>query len=135
MFDEIILKKNMISPLSLRMNQIGPHYVIKHFVWLTHLVYIILPNQLGAKRREVSKIFKFVFVVSLEFLTCLEKQTKSMASAAKKAKYNSVVDEVISTVRRSYFGKPVDDEFLNFLKSLLENKMAASEEGHSSLFD
>ena len=57
-----------------------------------------------------------------------------MAPAAKKAKYDSAVDEVISTVRRSYFGKPVDDEFLNFLKSLLENKMASSE-GHSTLFD
>ena len=57
-----------------------------------------------------------------------------MASAAKKAKCDSTVDEVISTVRRSYFGKPVDDEYLNFLKSLLENKMAASE-GHSTLFD
>ena len=56
-----------------------------------------------------------------------------MAPAAKKAKYDSAVDEVVSTVRRSYFGKPVDDEYLNFLKSLLENKMAASE-GHSSLF-
>ena len=56
-----------------------------------------------------------------------------MAPAAKKAKYDSAVDEVISTVKRSYFGKPVDEEFLNFLKSLLENKMAASE-GHSSLF-
>ena len=57
-----------------------------------------------------------------------------MAPAAKKAKYDSPVDEVISTVRRSYFGKPVDDEYLNFLKSLLENKMAANE-GHSILFD
>jgi hypothetical protein len=57
-----------------------------------------------------------------------------MASAAKKAKCDSAVDEVISTVRRSYFGKPVNDEFLNFLKSLLENKMAAIE-GHSTLFD
>ena len=57
-----------------------------------------------------------------------------MASAAKKAKNDSAVDEVISTVRRSYFGKPVDDEYLNFLKSLLEDKMAASE-GHSTLFD
>ena len=57
-----------------------------------------------------------------------------MASAAKYAKCDSAVDKVISTVRRSYFGKPVNDEFLYFLKSLLENKMAASE-GHSTLFD
>ena len=57
-----------------------------------------------------------------------------MAPPAKKAKFDSAVDEVVSTVRRSYFGKPVDDKFLNFLKSLLENKMAARE-GHSTLFD
>ena len=57
-----------------------------------------------------------------------------MAPAAKKAKYDSAVDDVITIVRRSYFGKPVDDEFLNFLKSLLENKMAAIE-GDSTLFD
>ena len=56
-----------------------------------------------------------------------------MASAAKKEKCDSAIDEVISTVRRSYFGKPVDDKFLNFLKSLLENKMAASE-GHTQHF-
>ena len=56
-----------------------------------------------------------------------------MASAAKKAKCDSAVDEVISIVRRSYFGKLVDEEYLNFLKSLLENKMAASE-GHTQHF-
>ena len=57
-----------------------------------------------------------------------------MAPPAEKANFDFAVDEVVSTVRRSYFGKPVDDIVLNFLKSVLENKMAAIE-GHSTLFD
>ena len=65
----------MISPQSLRMNQIGPHYVIKYFVWLTHLVnspslhYIAKSTWSEATRSQRYKIFKFVCVVFLEFLT------------------------------------------------------------------
>ena len=55
-----------------------------------------------------------------------------MASSVKYAKYESAVDDIISTVRKSYFGKPVDEEFLSVLKSLMENKMAAT--GQSSYF-
>ena len=69
-----------------------------------------------------------------DFAWIFERFQKRMASSPKYAKYDSAVDEVISNVRRSYIGKPVNDEFLCFLKSLLENKMAASE-GHSTLFD
>ena len=69
-----------------------------------------------------------------DFAWIFERFQKRMASSPKYAKCDSAVDEILSTVRRSYFGKPVDDEYLNFLKSLLENKMAASE-GHSTLFD
>ena len=56
-----------------------------------------------------------------------------MASAIKYAKHDSVVDEVMSTVKRSFFGKPVDDKFFNCLESLIEIKMAAT--GHSTLFN
>ena len=55
------------------MNQIGPHYVNKHFVWSTHLVYITLPNQLASKSAKFSSFF-----LSLEFLTFLEKYGSSM---------------------------------------------------------
>ena len=46
-----------------------------------------------------------------------------MAPTAKKAKYDSALDDVISIVRRSFFGKPVDDEFLTDLKYLMESKL------------
>ena len=49
-----------------------------------------------------------------------------MASAAKYTKYNSVFDDIICSIRRSYLGKPVDEEFLSDLKSLMENKMVAA---------
>ena len=49
-----------------------------------------------------------------------------MASSAKYAKYDSAVDDIISIVKRSHFGKPVDEEFLRDLKSLMENKMIAA---------
>ena len=49
-----------------------------------------------------------------------------MASSAKYAKYDSAVDDIISIVKRSHFGKPVDEEFLSDLKSLMENKMIAA---------
>ena len=49
-----------------------------------------------------------------------------MSPTEKKSKYDSVVDDVISVVRRSFFGKPVDDEFLTDLKSLMETKMIAA---------
>ena len=49
-----------------------------------------------------------------------------MSPTAKKAKYDSAVDDVISIVRRSFFGKPVDDEFLTDLKSLMETKLIAA---------
>ena len=48
-----------------------------------------------------------------------------MASLAKYAKQDSVVDKVISTVGRSYFEKPVYDK--------AENEIADT--GHSTLFD
>ena len=48
-----------------------------------------------------------------------------MASLAKYAKQDSVVDKVISTVGRSYFEKPVDDK--------TENEIADT--GQSTLFD
>ena len=49
-----------------------------------------------------------------------------MSSSAKYAKYNSAVDSIISIIRRSYFGKKVDEEFLIDLKSLMENKIVAT---------
>ena len=48
-----------------------------------------------------------------------------MAASAKYAKYDSAVDDIISIVRRSHFGKPVDDKFLSDIKSLMENRMIA----------
>jgi hypothetical protein len=56
----------------------------------------------------------------------LQRLPKRMSPTAKKAKYDSAVDDVISVVRRSFFGKPVDDEFLTDLKSLMETKMIAA---------
>ena len=49
-----------------------------------------------------------------------------MSSSAKYAKYDSAVDSIISIIRRSYFGKKVDEEFLTDLKSLMENKIVAT---------
>ena len=49
-----------------------------------------------------------------------------MSSFAKYAKYDSSVDNIISIIRRSYFGKKVDEEFLTDLKSLMENKIVAT---------
>ena len=49
-----------------------------------------------------------------------------MASTSKYAKYNSATDDIISIIRRSYFGKPVDENFLCDLKSLMESKMIAA---------
>ena len=46
-----------------------------------------------------------------------------MASTSKYAKYNSAMDDIISIIRRSHLGKPVDENFLCDLKSLMENKM------------
>ena len=46
-----------------------------------------------------------------------------MASTNKYAKYDFVLDDIISTVRRSHFGKPVDDDFLKDLRFLMENRM------------
>ena len=53
-------------------------------------------------------------------------KSKRMASSAKYAKYDSAVDDIISIVKRSHFGKPVDEEFLSDLKSLMENKIIAA---------
>ena len=50
-----------------------------------------------------------------------------MSSAAKYKKYDSITGDIISTIRNSYLGKPVDEEFLQDLKLLLENKMVAAE--------
>ena len=50
-----------------------------------------------------------------------------MSSVAKYKKYDSITDDILSTVRNSYLGKPVDEEFLQDLKLLLENKMVAAE--------
>ena len=44
------------------------------------------------------------------------------ASSSKHEKYDSAVDETISDVRKSYFGKPIDDEFLIELSILMEKK-------------
>ena len=49
--------------------------------------------------------------------------SKSMASTTKYANYDSVLDNIISTVRRSYFGKTVNNKFLKDLKFLMKNKM------------
>ena len=49
-----------------------------------------------------------------------------MAPTTKKAMYDSALDDVISIVRRSFFGKPVDDEFLTDLKSLMETKLVTA---------
>ena len=50
-----------------------------------------------------------------------------MASNAKYTKFNSTLDDIISIIRRSYLGKPVDEEFLSDLKLLMENKMVATD--------
>ena len=49
-----------------------------------------------------------------------------MATTAKKAKYDSALDDVISLVKRSYFGKVVDDEFLKDLKSLMKTELVTA---------
>ena len=49
------------------------------------------------------------------------------ASSSKHEKYDSAVDETISDVRKSYFGKPIDDEFLSELSILMESKKIAAE--------
>ena len=46
-----------------------------------------------------------------------------MASSAEYAKFVSAVDNIISIVRTSHLGEPVDELFLIDLKSLIENKM------------
>ena len=56
-----------------------------------------------------------------------------MASAPKYAKYVSPsieIDEVISSIKDLYFGRPVivDEKFLNKLKSVLESKVTLPEE-------
>ena len=48
---------------------------------------------------------------------------KKMSSSAEYEKFNSAVDNIISIVRTSHLGKPVDESFLIDLKSLIENKM------------
>ena len=63
----------------------------------------------------------------------LQRFPKRMSPTAKKTKDDSAVDDVISVVRRSFFGKPVDDEFLTDLKSLMETKMIAA--GQYIIFD
>ena len=50
-----------------------------------------------------------------------------MSSVAKYKKYDSITEDIISTIRNSYLGTPVDEEFLQDLKLLLENKMVATE--------
>ena len=50
-----------------------------------------------------------------------------MASTAKYTKYNSSMDDIISIIRGSYLGKTVDEDFLSDLKSLMENKMIATD--------
>ena len=57
-----------------------------------------------------------------------------MASNAKYAKYNSVFDDIISIIRTSYLGKPVDEEFLSDLKFLMENKMVATGVERTDIF-
>ena len=47
---------------------------------------------------------------------------KRMASNAKHAKCDSVADDLISSVRRSYFEKTADEEFFTNLKSIIELK-------------
>ena len=49
--------------------------------------------------------------------------SKRMASTNKYATYDFVLDDIISTVRGSHFGKPVDDQFLKDLRFLMKNKM------------
>ena len=44
-------------------------------------------------------------------------------SNAKHAKYDSAVDDLISSVRRSFFGKTADEEFFTNLKSMIEGKI------------
>ena len=50
-----------------------------------------------------------------------------MSSVAKYKKYDSITEDIISTIRNSYLGTPVDEEFLQDLKLFLENKMVATE--------
>ena len=49
-----------------------------------------------------------------------------MASTTEYEKYDSAVDDIISIVYRSYFGKTVDDEFLSDLKLLIEKTLIYS---------
>ena len=48
---------------------------------------------------------------------------KRMTSNAKHAKYDSAADDLISSVRRSYFGKTADEDFFTNLKSMIEGKI------------
>ena len=46
-----------------------------------------------------------------------------MASNAKHAQYDSAVEDLISSVRRFYLGKTVDEEFFKNFKFMIEAKI------------
>ena len=48
------------------------------------------------------------------------------ASSSKYEKFDSAVDNLISIIRRSFFGKPIDDELLSELSILMEDKKTAA---------
>jgi hypothetical protein len=45
----------------------------------------------------------------------------------KFAKYESAMNDVISAIRKSHFGKSIDEDFLQSLKILTESKMVAAD--------
>ena len=45
----------------------------------------------------------------------------------KFAKYESAMNDVISAIRKSHFGKSIDEDFLQSLKMLTESKMVAAD--------
>ena len=58
---------------------------------------------------------------SLDLLTFFKRMAST--SNAKHAKYDSAVDDLISSVRRSFFGKTADEEFFTNLKFMIEGKI------------
>ena len=63
----------------------------------------------------IFRIWKLVKISSWRF-------SKRVASTDKYSKWESTVDDIISIVRRSNFGKPVDEEFFSDFKSLMGKK-------------
>ena len=81
----------------------------------------------------------FYILANLKITYCLNriKYPQTMASPVnsvsnprrflKFAKYDYAMNDVISAIRKSHFGKSIDEDFLQSLKMLTESKMVAAD--------